>query len=128
MRTQGFKRRTSSLLTIMGLGIALPLTSASADHVRMPARGQQTMETAPDNAAGPRIQLLRAVVRDTLPHDPQAFTQGMEFRGATLYESTGLVGQSSLRAGPPGKPPTRYVQLLAPLFGEGITLAGTKLW
>ncbi|ALO13471.1 glutamine cyclotransferase [Streptomyces venezuelae] len=66
--------------------------------------------------------------RNTLPHDPRAFTQGLEFRGATLYESTGLIGQSSLRAGPPGKPPTRYVELPAPLFGEGITLTGAKLW
>ncbi|GGR31820.1 glutaminyl-peptide cyclotransferase [Streptomyces netropsis] len=127
MRTQGFKRRRSSLLTIMGLGIVLLLASASADHGRMPIRGR-TMATAPGNAAGPRIQSLRAVVRDTLPHDPRAFTQGLEFRGATLYESTGVVGQSSLRAGPPGKPSTRYVELPAPLFGEGITLSGAKLW
>ncbi|MGI5525983.1 glutaminyl-peptide cyclotransferase [Streptomyces syringium] len=111
----------------MGLGIVLPLASVSADHGRMPTRGR-TMATAPGDAVGPRPQLLRAVVRDTLPHDPRAFTQGLEFRGATLYESTGLVGQSSLRAGPPGKPPTRYVELPAPLFGEGITLSGAKLW
>jgi glutamine cyclotransferase len=78
--------------------------------------------------AGLRIQLLRAVVQDTLPHDARAFTQGLEFRGATLYESTGQVGQSSLRAGPPGKAPTRYVELAPPLFGEGITLSGAKLW
>lgn len=64
----------------------------------------------------------------SFPHDPRAFTQGLEFRGATLYESTGLVGRSSLRAGPPGKPPTVYAELPATLFGEGITLSGAKLW
>ncbi|WP_371794414.1 glutaminyl-peptide cyclotransferase [Streptomyces sp. NBC_01718] len=74
------------------------------------------------------VRLLRAEVRDTLPHDPQAFTQGLEFRGDSLYESTGLVGRSSLRAGRPGKPPTVYAELKAPLFGEGITLSGDKLW
>ncbi|MFD9359638.1 glutaminyl-peptide cyclotransferase [Streptomyces sp. NPDC060031] len=79
-------------------------------------------------AAGPRIQFLRAIVRDTLPHDPRAFTQGLEFRGATLYESTGLVGESSVRAGLPGKPPSRRVDLPAPYFGEGITLSRAKLW
>jgi glutamine cyclotransferase len=74
------------------------------------------------------VPLLRAEVRDTLPHDPQAFTQGLEFRGDSLYESTGLVGRSSLRAGRPGKPPAVYAELKAPLFGEGITLSGDKLW
>jgi glutamine cyclotransferase len=31
------------------------------------------------------------------PHDPHAFTQGLVFVDGTLYESTGLEGQSSLR-------------------------------
>ncbi len=31
-----------------------------------------------------------------LPHDPQAFTQGLEFRNGKFYESTGLYGSSSL--------------------------------
>ncbi|MFD6987232.1 glutaminyl-peptide cyclotransferase, partial [Streptomyces sp. NPDC059956] len=107
---------------------ATQTTFAPATHGRPPVRGQ-AMATAPGNAAAsPRIRSLRAVVRATLPHDPQAFTQGLEFRGATLYESTGLVGRSSLRAGPPGKRPTRQVELPAPLFGEGITFSGAKLW
>ncbi len=33
----------------------------------------------------------------TYPHDPTAFTQGLEFVGDTLYESTGKRGASSLR-------------------------------
>ncbi|MFF9868222.1 glutaminyl-peptide cyclotransferase [Streptomyces sp. NPDC013953] len=74
------------------------------------------------------VPLLRTQVRESLPHDPGAFTQGLEFRGSTLYESTGLVGRSSLRAGPAGKPPTVRADLPAPLFGEGITLAGSRLW
>ena len=31
------------------------------------------------------------------PHDPQAFTEGLFYLDGTLYESTGLEGQSSLR-------------------------------
>ena len=31
------------------------------------------------------------------PHDPNAFTQGLEFRAGFLYESTGLKGRSSVR-------------------------------
>lgn len=41
-------------------------------------------------SAAPRI-------RRTLPHDPEAFTQGLCYREGLLYESTGLVGRSSLR-------------------------------
>jgi glutamine cyclotransferase len=33
----------------------------------------------------------------TYPHDPHAFTQGLVFADGSLYESTGLNGQSSLR-------------------------------
>lgn len=84
----------------------------------------------PEKGAPPAApsQSLRVQVRATLPHDPRAFTQGLELRGGILYESTGLVGRSSLRAGPPGKPPTVYAELPAPLFGEGITLTGDTLW
>ncbi|WP_406435120.1 glutaminyl-peptide cyclotransferase [Streptomyces sp. NBC_01589] len=43
---------------------------------------------------------------EALPHDSEAFTEGLEMADNTLYESTGLSGASSVRAGPPGKPPT----------------------
>ncbi|GHD43365.1 glutaminyl-peptide cyclotransferase [Streptomyces mirabilis] len=79
-------------------------------------------------AAAHRVEQLRVKVLKTLPHDPQAFTQGLEMADATLYESTGLSGASSVRAGPPGKPPAVRVALSAPLFGEGITVLGRTLW
>ena len=31
------------------------------------------------------------------PHDPQAFTEGLEYHDGFLYESTGLNGKSSIR-------------------------------
>ncbi|WP_425297237.1 glutaminyl-peptide cyclotransferase, partial [Nocardia abscessus] len=44
------------------------------------------------------------------PHDPKAFTQGLEIDGEVLYEGTGLSGASSVRASrlapsPPPNPP-----------------------
>lgn len=36
-------------------------------------------------------------VKRIIPHDPAAFTQGLAFAGGRLFESTGLVGKSSLR-------------------------------
>src|SRR3982074_589174 len=40
------------------------------------------------------------VVR-VLPHDRSAFTEGLLWHQGRLYESTGLVGESSLREGDP---------------------------
>lgn len=79
-------------------------------------------------AAAHRVEQLRVKVLEALPHDSKAFTEGLEMAGNTLYESTGLSGASSLRAGPPDKPPTARVALPAPLFGEGITVLGRTLW
>jgi glutamine cyclotransferase len=79
-------------------------------------------------AAAHRVEHLRVKVLKTLPHDPQAFTQGLEMAGGTLYEGTGISGRSSVRAGPPGKKPTVRAALPAPLFGEGITVLGRTLW
>ncbi|MFJ3235808.1 glutaminyl-peptide cyclotransferase [Streptomyces sp. NPDC086787] len=79
-------------------------------------------------ADGHAVQRLRAKVLETLPHDPRAFTQGLEMSGGRLYEGTGLSGQSTVRSGPPGKPAGALISLPAPLFGEGITLAGRTLW
>lgn len=76
-------------------------------------------------AAVPR---LRVEVVGTLPHDVTSFTEGLELDGGTLYESTGLSGQSSLREGAPGVAPAVRVALPAPLFGEGITVVGDTIW
>ncbi len=85
--------------------------------------------TAKDAAASAEdVERLRVKVLEVLPHDPQAFTQGLEMAGDTLYEGTGLAGRSSVRAGPPGGLPTARVDIPAPLFGEGITVVGRTLW
>ena len=59
----------------------------------------------------------------TYPHDPGAFTQGLEYRNGALYEGTGLPGFSSLRR--VDLATGRVLQqtpLSAKYFGEGITL------
>lgn len=57
------------------------------------------------------------------PHDPQAFTQGLEYRGGFLYEGTGLRGHSTLRKVElrTGKV-LREIELDNGFFGEGITV------
>ena len=62
------------------------------------------------------------------PHDPEAFTQGLEVAGGTMYESTGLWGQSSLRTvnSVTGEVATR-VELPEEFFGEGLTVVGDEI-
>jgi glutamine cyclotransferase len=61
-----------------------PLPEASAPH-----------DAAPAVEEGPQRLTVEIVSR--FPHDPEAFTQGLEFSDGRLFESTGLYGHSSLR-------------------------------
>lgn len=65
----------------------------------------------------------RVRVIHVYPHDRHAFTQGLEYRGGYLYESTGLYGQSTLRQEDleTGKV-IREIHLPDRYFGEGITV------
>lgn len=62
------------------------------------------------------------------PHDPRAFTQGLEYRNGFLFEGTGLNGRSTVRRVEleSGKV-LQETSLDAQYFGEGITLLGNKL-
>ena len=56
------------------------------------------------------------------PHDPTAFTQGLVFVNGMLYESTGLLGQSSLRmVDLESGHVLQQHDLPAKYFGEGLT-------
>jgi glutamine cyclotransferase len=72
---------------------------------------------------------LRVQVLASLPHDPTMYTEGLEIRDGVLYEASGLVGQSRVRTTTLSSPATlREVPLPAPLFGEGLTVTGPRLW
>ena len=63
------------------------------------------------------------------PHDKTAYTQGLEFDGDILYESTGLNGKSSLRKVKFSKGEiVQSIPLDASYFGEGLTLLGQKVY
>jgi glutaminyl-peptide cyclotransferase len=62
-------------------------------------------------------------------HPGRGFTQGLVVRGNTVWESTGLYGQSALvRYELGAADPERSAALPPELFGEGICLAGDCLW
>jgi glutamine cyclotransferase len=47
--------------------------------------------------AGSKAPLYRYRVQQVYPHDPNAFTQGLQYADGFLYEGTGLNGRSSIR-------------------------------
>lgn len=79
-------------------------------------------------ASTPPTQKLRVQVVRSYPHDRGAFTQGLLLHGGKLYESTGLVGQSSLREVEleTGRV-IRRASVPPPIFAEGLALVGDRL-
>ncbi|MFL6235782.1 MAG: glutaminyl-peptide cyclotransferase [Thermoanaerobaculia bacterium] len=71
---------------------------------------------------------LKVKVLSTRPHDPGAFTQGLVLDGDTLFESTGLNGESSLREVDPqtGKV-KRKLDVPSEYFAEGLALVDGRL-
>lgn len=63
------------------------------------------------------------------PHDPAAYTQGLQLSGARLFESTGHYGESTVREVDPttGKV-LRKRPLAKQYFGEGLTLHDGEIW
>lgn len=69
------------------------------------------------------------VVVDSFPHDPEAFTQGLDFQGTRLFEGTGLEGSSELRrVDLESGDVVRRVSLADKHFGEGITVLDGKVY
>ena len=79
--------------------------------------------TAPEAVPKP------VTVVTSVPHDPAAFTQGLVFdESGRLFESTGLLGQSTLREVDPATGAVLREQALDPtLFGEGLALVDDRL-
>ncbi|PPL01625.1 glutaminyl-peptide cyclotransferase [Parapedobacter indicus] len=63
------------------------------------------------------------------PHDPEAYTQGLEFdHQGVLYESTGQQGKSSIRkVNYQTGDVLQKAELDAKYFGEGLTIVGDKI-
>src|SRR5271168_2139422 len=75
------------------------------------------------------VPILGAEVVKSYPHDPKAFTQGLEYYDGHLYESTGQMGESSLREETLETGEIlRRVNLAAEYFGEGLTIFHGKVY
>src|SRR5262245_1713187 len=102
--------------TLAGLAIALLITFRAAVGVE-PVQPTATLPV-----------YTYTVVR-SYPHDPGAFTQGLEYVDGVLYEGTGLNGRSSIRRVnlETGNVLKQY-SIGSQYFGEGITVFGSDLY
>jgi glutaminyl-peptide cyclotransferase len=80
------------------------------------------------NNQQPATITYRYKIVRTYPHDPKAFTQGLDYEDGILYESTGLYGQSALikRDLETGEV-LKMERLPRRYFGEGITVFGDRV-
>jgi glutaminyl-peptide cyclotransferase len=84
---------------------------------------------SPTRASAAPPQTVRPEIVATYPHDPRAFTQGLLFHQGKLYESTGLLGRSSLRRVAPTTGVVEHsTSLAADQFGEGLALVGDRFF
>jgi glutaminyl-peptide cyclotransferase len=81
------------------------------------------------NPAGQAVPVLGVTVVKSYPHDPHAFTQGLEYFDGSLYESTGRSGQSTLRQTVLETGAVlKQVSLPTQYFGEGLTIFHGKVY
>ena len=83
---------------------------------------------APATGAGPCAGGCGYEVVNVYPHDPAAYTQGLQYVDGFFYESTGLEGQSTLRKVDPISGTVLTKQPLeAKYFGEGLAVVGDRI-
>ena len=100
---------------IAGLSIALAST--------------RTVGFAPRQAPPAMLPIYGYTVVRSYPHDPGAFTQGLQYVDGVLYEGTGLNGRSSIRrVNLETGNVLKQHNIGSQYFGEGITVLGADLY
>jgi glutamine cyclotransferase len=114
-------------------GVALALSFALLLMVSVTARSKDAKLDATartlDGDSQQAVPVLGVTVVKSYPHDPHAFTQGLEYFDETLYESTGRSGQSTLRQTVLETGAVlQHVSLPPQYFGEGLTIFHGKIY
>jgi glutamine cyclotransferase len=103
------------LSAVAGLSIALAST--------------RVVGFAPRQAPAATLPIYGYTVVRSYPHDPSAFTQGLEFVDGVLYEGTGLNGRSSIRrVNLDTGNVLKQHNIGSQYFGEGITVFKSDLF
>jgi glutamine cyclotransferase len=110
-------------LSRAGLLLILALSSFNCNSTTNSNRS-----AGPESTDGP-VPVYGYQIVKVRPHDPDAFTQGLEIRDGKFFESTGEVGRSSLRVVDPETGDVqKKVQVPPPFFAEGLSTLKGKLY
>ena len=108
------------------LALALSLTTPACAQQPAPANAATANTSAQAVEPAPATYSYRIV--NTYPHDPQAFTQGLFYLNGKFYESTGQIGQSTIRhVNIEDGRVLQSVPIPPGLFGEGIVDWGNEI-
>jgi glutamine cyclotransferase len=108
-----------------GLWAALTLFTAGCLADNTEQGGASSSGTSDFGAGLPRLEV--EVLR-RLPHDPNAYTQGLAFQNGYLFESTGRYGESTLRMIDLATGSViRQHELPETAFGEGLAVTSNQL-
>jgi glutamine cyclotransferase len=140
----------SSAASDITLTADLPITTAGLVTDSLPVTGSQPISEAASLAeteplSTPITVTARSTVTVTLAaslprlysyevvtsylHDPEAYTQGLQYVDGVLYEGTGLYGRSSLRrVDLESGTVEQQVDLADEYFGEGIYVLGERIY
>jgi len=117
------------LAGLAGCGRKPPAEAGGPGPSSVPAVPESGAPASATNVAGGNFPGYGYEVVNVWPHNRSAFTQGLLFLEGALLESTGLVGQSSLRKVDlkTGNVLQR-VEVPSPYFAEGLALLDGKLF
>lgn len=108
-------------------GLVLAIACGASAPGPAADEAQAAFPSAAPVSGGAAPTLVHQVVRSH-PHDPGAFTQGLQLVGGQLYEGTGLHGKSTLRRVDWRSGRVEQQVALAPqYFGEGIAVVGDRI-
>ena len=100
--------------------------NASAVTESMPLTQTDSAITA---LTAPDTPIFDYEVVETYPHDPEAYTQGLQYVDGELYEGTGLLGRSSLRRVDLATGEVlQQIELADQYFGEGIVVIDDRIY
>jgi len=82
---------------LTAFGVILVLIKSQSPFKRIAVRHTDTQVTEPGQGDFQMSNIQSYRIVKSYPHDKGAFTQGILFHDGYLYESTGLLGQSTIR-------------------------------
>jgi glutamine cyclotransferase len=118
------------MVLVLAAGLLLaPACDPARPPVTPEPEGEQPGEGEGEPGEEPVVPAFYTYqVVNVYPHDPQAFTQGLDYADGFLYEGTGLNGRSSLRRViPETGDVVKQIDLDRKYFGEGIVVVGDRI-